>query len=168
MELNPFRYFLKRYHSPDLRPSEMKRMLNLWLPFVINQIRIKSISNDFQQVNVILKHSFWNRNPYKAVWGGAIASTVDPFFPMMLKQVFLRKGIPTDFLSKASNVQFLKLVESDLTFPFRVSSENITSAEKALQETGKYAGWHTVEAVDKNGKICVKGEVQVYLRLRNN
>ena len=145
----------------------MKRMLNLWLPFLFNQIRIKYISDDFYKIDVVLKHTFWNRNPYKAVWGGAVASAGDPFFPMMMKQVFLRKGMPTDFLSKASKVQFLKMVETDLIFPFRINNKDVESAEKSLQKTGKYEGWHFVEAMDKNGKICVKGEVQIYLRLRN-
>ena len=38
MNINPAHYFLKRYHSPDLKPKELKRMLNLWFPFLLNRI----------------------------------------------------------------------------------------------------------------------------------
>ena len=50
MNLNPFHYLLKRYHSQDLKPSELKRMLNLWFPFFVNRIRIISISYDFYEI----------------------------------------------------------------------------------------------------------------------
>ena len=49
MELNPAKYFIKRYHSRDLRPSEMKRMLNMWLPFIFNRVKIEYISDDFTE-----------------------------------------------------------------------------------------------------------------------
>mgnify|MGYP000047055679 CR=1 FL=1 len=81
MNLNPVQYFLKRYHSPELKPKELKRMLNLWFPFLVNRISIISISDDFCHMQVCLKHSFWNRNPNKSIWGGSIASAMDPFFP---------------------------------------------------------------------------------------
>ena len=101
MNINPAHYFLKRYHSPDLKPKELKRMLNLWFPFLLNRISIILISDDFYHMQVCLKHSFWNRNPNKSIWGGSIASAMDPFFPILMKQLLLRKGLVTDFYSKA-------------------------------------------------------------------
>ena len=116
MNFNPARYFLKRYHSPSLQPNELKRMLNLWLPFILNRIKIKYISDDFKTIHVMLKYSFWNRNPNKSVWGGSIASVLDPFFSIMMKQIILRKGVSTDFFSKSINVDFIKEVQSNILF----------------------------------------------------
>lgn len=163
---NPVHYFLKRYHSPSLRPNELKRMLNLWLPFILNRIKIQSISNDFTNIHVLLKHSFWNRNPNKSVWGGSIASVLDPFFPIMIKQTVLRKGIHTDFFSKAVNVDFIKQVQSNILFHFIITNAEIAKVETALQENGKYEGWHSVSGIDSNENVCVKGKIQVYLRKR--
>ena len=72
MIFNPAKYFLKRYHAPDLQPKELRRMLNLWFPFLVNRIQIISITEDFHEMHVSLKHYFWNRNPNKSVWGGSI------------------------------------------------------------------------------------------------
>ena len=166
MNLNPAHYFLKRYHSPDLRPKELKRMLNLWFPFLVNRISIILISDDFHHMHVYLKHSFWNRNPNKSIWGGSIASAMDPFFPILMKQILLRKGIIADFYSRAVNVQFIKMVKSDVTFQFSISDEKVVQAEKDLDQNGKYEGWHSVEGIATNGKVCVKGEVQIFLRKR--
>ena len=60
MNLNPVHYFIKRYHSPNLKADELKRMLNLWFPFLVNRIKIISVSNDFHEIIVQLKHSFLN------------------------------------------------------------------------------------------------------------
>ena len=58
MLINPIQYFIKSYHSPDLSASELKRILNLWLSFILNQIKIISISEDFYESDVKLKPSF--------------------------------------------------------------------------------------------------------------
>ena len=166
MNLNPVHYFLKRYHSPDLKPNELKLMLNLWFPFLVNRIKILSITNDFNQMDVQLKHSFWNRNPNKSVWGGSITSALDPFFPIMIKQVMLKKGIRTDFFSKAVHVEFVKQVNTHILFQFKIKETEIIEAENSLKNNGKYEDWHTVEGIDSSGNICVNGKVQVYLRKR--
>ena len=163
---NPVHYFLKRYHSPNLRPNELKRMLNLWLPFILNRIKIQSISYDFTNIHVLLKHSFWNRNPNKSIWGGSISSAMDPFFPILIKQILLRKGIETDFYSQAIHVQFIKMVKSNVTFKFIICKEEVARAEKQLEQNGKYEGWHTADGVDDKGSVCVYGQVQVHLRKR--
>ena len=166
MKLNPAHYFLKRYHSPDLDANELKWMLNLWFPFLLNRIKILSISNDFTEMEVKLNHSFWNRNPNKSVWGGSIASVLDPFFPIMIKQILLREGIRTDFFSKSINIDFIKQVQSNILFNFQITNSQINVAKKSLINTNKYEGWHTVKGIDVTGNLCVNGKVQVYLRKR--
>ena len=91
---------------------------------------------------------------------------MDPFFPILMKQILLRKGIVTDFYSKAVNVQFIKMVRSNVTFQFSISGKEIALAEKELDQKGKYEGWHYVEGIASKDKFCVKGEVQIFLRKR--
>ena len=166
MNLNPYRYFLKRYHSRDLKPGELKRMLNFWFPFLLNRIRITFIADDFYEIQVRLKYSFWNQNPNKSVWGGSIASALDPFFPVMMKQIILRKGTSTDFFSKAIHVEFIRMVESHISFNFKITKEDVIKTEEILKNDGKYEGWHSVYGVDINGNKCVHGKVQISLRKR--
>ena len=106
MNLNPYRYIIKRYYSKDLTPSEFK-LMNFWLPFFFNRIKIVYVSNDFKKVDVLLKHTFWNRNPNKSLWGGAIFSAVDPFYPIILKQILLQHNIETIFLMADINNQVI-------------------------------------------------------------
>ena len=141
-------------------------MLNFWFPFLVNRIRIISIADDFHEMQVRLKHSFWNRNPNKSVWGGSIASALDPFFPVMMKQIILRRGTSTDFFSKAIHVEFVRKVETNIFFQFNITEQEVINAEKMLYNDGKYEGWHFVSGMDTKGNICVNGKVQVYLKKR--
>jgi hypothetical protein len=166
MIINPVKYFLKRYYASDLRPNELKWMLNLWFPFMVNRIQIISITEDFHKMNVRLKYSFWNQNPNKSIWGGSITSALDPFFPIMMKQLLLKRGIVTDFYSKAVNVKFIKMIKSNVIFHFYISEEEVTSAENFLDQNGKYDGWHSINGIDNKGNICVNGRVQIYLKRR--
>ena len=155
-----------RYHSAQLKPSELKRMLNLWLPFIFNRIKITKVSNDFRNIEVRLKLSFWNRNPGKALWGGAIFSAADSFFPIMLKQNALLNGIETDFFTKSTNVSYLKPSKTDLVFNFTLSDQEVDNMIDILKKDGKYQEWHTVYGIDKNDNKCVKVKIQPYLRIR--
>ena len=57
MNYNPYRYIMRLYHSKDLTPREFK-LINFWLPFFFNRIKIDYVSDDFKDVNVILKHTY--------------------------------------------------------------------------------------------------------------
>ena len=84
----------------------------------------------------------------------------------MIKQVILKKGIRTDFFSKAVHVEFIKQVNTHVLFQFKIKETEIIEAENSLKNNGKYEDWHTVEGIDSSGNICVNGKVQVYLRKR--
>ena len=155
-----------RYHSAQLKPSELKRMLNLWLPFIFNRIKITKVSNDFRNIEVRLKLSFWNRNPGKALWGGAIFSAADSFFPIMLKQNALLNGIKTQFFTKSTHVNYIKEAKTKLIFNFKLTDEDVLNMVKILNSDGKYQEWHTVYGIDDFGNKCAKIKIQPYLRIR--
>ena len=167
MKLNPITFFIRRYHSANLKPDELRIMLNLWLPFIFNRIKICRIYTDFTKIDVVLKHSIWNRNPNKGLWGGSIFSAIDSFYPIMLKQNAIIRGYKTDFFTKAAEVNFIKEAKSDLRFKFSLTQEEIETVISGLLDNGKYDCWHSVEGIDKNGDVCIKSRIQSYLRLRN-
>lgn len=167
MIFNPAKYFIKRYHSPDLKPSELKIMLNLWIPFIFNRVKTEEISDDFTEIKIRLIHSIWNRNPNKALWGGAIFSAADGFFPIILKQIALRNGIKTDFFTKSTTVKYIREAKTDLTFHFKVMNDEIEDFFKIIKRDGKYQEWHTIDGIDTHGKKCIEVKIQPYLRIRN-
>jgi len=141
-------------------------MLNLWIPFIFNGIRIIYISDNFRSIDVRLKLSFWNRNPGKAIWGGAIFSAADSFYPIMLKQNAIIKGIQTQFFTKSTQVNYLKEAKTNLIFSFKLTEDQVDNMVNILNTNGKYQEWHTVYGLDDFGSKCVKIKIQPYLRIR--
>ena len=47
---------------------------------------------------------------------------------------------------------------------FKISEDDIQTAESELDINGKYEKWHKVEAINKNGIVCAEAEMLVYLR----
>ena len=39
MNLNPYKYIIKRYYSKDLTPHEFK-LMNIWLPFFLIELKL--------------------------------------------------------------------------------------------------------------------------------
>lgn len=142
-------------------------MLNLWLPFIFNRVKIIHVSDDFSEAKIKLKHTFWNRNPNKALWGGAIFSAADSFYPILLKQIALRSGIKTDFFTKSTTVKYIKEAKTDLTFDFKINKEEIQTFFEILEKDRKYQEWHTVNGIDNFGVKCIEVKIQPYLRIRN-
>ena len=142
-------------------------MLNLWIPFIFNRIKIIRVSDDFRKIDVRLKLSFWNRNPGKAIWGGAIFSAADSFFPIMLKQNALYGGIKTEFFTKSTQVNYIKEAKTNLMFNFELTEDEVLHMVQILNEDGKYQEWHTVYGIDENLDKCVKVKIQPYLRVRS-
>jgi hypothetical protein len=121
------------------------------------------------RVEVLLKRSFWNQNPGKSIWGGAIFSATDSFYPIMLKQIIMKQfNIPTEVFTKATNLQYLRESKTDITFEFVLTKSDVTLTHTNLMSTNKHEEWYRVAGHDTNGKICIQADIQAYLRCRNN
>ena len=47
---------------------------------------------------------------------------------------------------------------------FKITKENIQIVEKNLNQKGKFEIIHTVDAINKEGLICAKAKMNIYLR----
>ena len=142
--------------------------MNIYPPLLFNRIILKEISKDFMMMKVVIKRSFLNINHYKTIFGGSIFSACDPFFPIMYYHIFARKKHKLIVWIKSAEISYLKPAESSLELTFNINQEEINHAKKELGKSGKFENWHTVEAKNKNGVICVKAKIQIYLRNLNN
>tara|TARA_Y100000739_G_scaffold222335_1_gene223761 strand:+ start:189 stop:668 length:480 start_codon:yes stop_codon:yes gene_type:complete len=142
----------------------IKFVLNIFPPLLFNRIVLKEISDDFLEMKVVLKKALFNVNFHKTIFGGSIFSACDPYFPTMYYHIFAKKRRKLIIWLKSAEIQYLKPADSTLRLHFKITKENIELAEKTLNEKGKFEIWHTVKALNKEGVVCVKARMQVYLR----
>lgn len=142
----------------------LRFVLNIFPPLLFNRIVLKEISDDFMQMRVVIRRALFNLNFYKTIFGGTIFSACDPYFPTMYYHIFESKGRKLIVWLKAAEIKYIEPAYTTLKLDFKISEEEVKLAEKTLNEKGKVEIWHNVDAINKQGIICAKAKMQIYLR----
>ncbi len=150
-----------------ITPFRFKTIFNLYPPLFINRAKVIHVSNDFKEVDVILRFSLMNRNFNGSTFGGSIFMAADAYYPVMYRAGLLNRHIQTQAWLKQATIDYLKPAHSDLIYKYRLSDEDMDNAETTIKESGRFKGWHTVEALDKEGDTCARIKLLSYLRADN-
>ncbi|MGY8989151.1 MAG: hypothetical protein ACKVJA_02720, partial [Flavobacteriales bacterium] len=93
-----------------------------------------------------------------------IFSACDPYFPTMYYNIFEQKNRKLEIWLKSANIKYKLPATTHLFLKFKISEDDIKTAESELDRNGKYEKWHKVKAINKNGIVCAEAEMLVYLR----
>ena len=144
-----------------LLKRHMRRLLNLWPPFLGAGIRVKRLQPDWKEIDVELNLHFWNANFVGTHYGGSLYSMTDPFYMLMLIENLGRDYIVWD---KSANIRFRKPGQGRLVARFRLSDEQIEAIRRDLQTQPKIEPTFLVEVTDESGAVIA--EVQKVLHVR--
>jgi acyl-coenzyme A thioesterase PaaI-like protein len=142
-------------------PKIVKRALNIWPPFWGAGISIQTIAPNFQEVRVILKDRFWNRNANRSQYGGSIFSMTDPVFSLMLMGILREEYFVWD---KQSEIDFISPGTSDLSAQFLISDEKIQEIKRLTEAGEKCFPKFEVYIYDKKGKVVARVNRTLYVR----
>ena len=142
----------------------LKLILNLYPPLFFNRIRVKKISLDFKEINVVLKKSIFNINFHKTIFGGSIFSACDPYFPTMYYNIFKLKNKELIIWVKDAKIKYLQPATSNLFLNFKIKNSQIKEIESNLKTQGKYEIKNEVLAINKEGITCAQAVITTYLR----
>jgi len=62
-----------------MKASTLRRIMNIWPPYLGAGIRVKEISPDFRKVVVELRQKWFNKNYVGTHFGGSLYAMIDPF-----------------------------------------------------------------------------------------
>ena len=147
-----------------LRRKTLQLILNIFPPLFFNRIILKKVSEDYTYMKVKIRRSILNINFHKTIFGGTIFSAFDPYFPTMYYNIFEQKNRKLEIWLKSANIKYKRPAITHLFLEFKISEDDIQTAESELDSNGKYEKWHKVEAINKKGIVCVEAEMLVYLR----
>ena len=142
-------------------PKIVRWALNIWPPFWGAGISIKNISENFQDVRVVLKDRFWNRNANRTQYGGSIFSMTDPVFSLMLMGIFREEYFVWD---KKAEIDFISPGTSNLEAHFVISDEKIKEIKQLTENGNKCFPEFEVYIYDKNGKVVARVNRTLYVR----
>lgn len=150
-----------------ITPFRFKTIFNFYPPLFINRTKVIHVSDDFKEVDVVLRFSLINRNFNGSTFGGSIFMAADAYYPIMYRAALSNRHVQSQAWLKQAEIDYLKPACSDLTYKYRLSDEDMDNAETAIRDAGRFKEWHTVEAVDKEGDVCARIKLLSYLRADN-
>lgn len=147
-----------------LRRKTLQFVLNIFPPLFFNRIILKKVSEDYTYMKVKIRRSILNINFHKTIFGGSIFSAFDPYYPTMYYNIFYQKNRKLEIWLKSAKIKYKKPATTHLMLEFKINKEDIISAEKEINQKGKFEIWHSVQAINKSGVVCAEAEILVFLR----
>jgi acyl-coenzyme A thioesterase PaaI-like protein len=144
-----------------MKASALRRVLNVWPPFVFSGIRVESWSDDWRYARVRLKLTWYNRNYVKTQFGGALFMMADPFWMIMVMESLGRDYIVWD---KAGAIDFIAPGREDVFAEFVLDDAVLDELRAATAGGEKYLRWFEVDIKTAGGEPIAKFRKQLYVR----
>src|SRR6185369_4123590 len=116
-------------------PTRLRRVLNIWPPFLFSGIRVEAIADDWRYARVRLKLRWYNRNYVKTQFGGALFAMVDPFWMILTLEALRHEYIVWD---KAGEIEFVAPGREDVIAEVRIDDAMLEEIYAATANGEKY------------------------------
>lgn len=144
-----------------LPPKWLKRILNLWPPYLGAGIKVMEISENWDYVKVKLKKGMLNSNYFGTAYGGSLFSMTDPFYVLLLTNRLGRDYIVWD---KGASIKYIAPGRTDVFCEFQLSEEQVEDIRAKAHELGKYEPEFEVDVVDLEGNLIAKAFKKLYVK----
>jgi acyl-coenzyme A thioesterase PaaI-like protein len=144
-----------------MKPSTLRRIFNVWPPFLCCGIRVEAIADDWRYARVRLKLRWYNRNYVGTHFGGNLFSMGDPFWMIMTLEALGRDYIVWD---KAGAIDFVAPGRADVYAEFRLDEAVLDELRAATANGEKTLRWFEVEIKTATGELVAKVRKQLYVR----
>lgn len=139
----------------------LRRLMNLWPPFLFSGIRIRTIADDWRHAEVELRAHWWNRNYVGVHFGGSLFAMTDPFWMLLAIHALGRDYIVWD---KAGGIEFLKPGRGTVRAHFRLDDTSLDEIRAATAGGDKHLRWFETEIVDIDGEVVARARKQLHVR----
>lgn len=146
-----------------MRASTLRRLLNLWPPYLFSGIRVLSISDDYTEANVALRLRPWNRNYVKSQFGGSLFAMVDPFWMLLAMH---QLGGDYYVWDKAGAIDFVAPGYEDVYAYFKLEDGVVDELRAAAASGDKVLRWFETEVTTASGQLIARVRKQLYVRLK--
>ena len=143
----------------------MRRMLNVWPPFLFSGISVREISQDFRHVTVRLRKRLLTSNYVGTLFGGSLYAMTDPFFMLMVLKNLGSSYIVWD---KRSEIEYVSPGKTTVFAEFHLSDADVDEIRREVEATGKFLKWFDVEITTADATVVAIVRKQIYVRKKAN
>lgn len=148
----------------NVSAKTMKRLLNLYPPYLGAGIKVENISQNWNELRVSMAVRWYNRNAVGTHFGGSIYSMIDPHIMLILMK---RLGSDYWIWDKSADIDFIKATKKKITAHIFISDEEIEKI-KALASTGqKQLPQFTVDITDSDQTLIARVNKVIYIKKKS-
>ena len=142
----------------------MRRLVNIYPPYVGAGVRVKRISADFRELDVEMKLRWFNRNYVATQFGGSLYSMTDPFLMLMLM-----KNLGPDYLvwDKSASIEFKQPGRGTVTARFRLTGEDVATARERTAGGERYLPVFPIDVTDADGTVVARVTKTLYIKKKS-
>lgn len=146
-----------------MKPTTLRRIFNLWPPFLFAGIRVQAIAPDWRHARVRLKLAWYNRNYVRTHFGGNLFSMTDPFW-----MILVMHNLGPDYVvwDKAAEIEFVAPGREDVFADFQLESAVLDELRQAAAGGDKVLRWFDTEVKTASGELVARVRKQLYVRLK--
>lgn len=152
--------FFKK-HNSHIPVWLMRRLFNLWPPYLGSGIEVIEGSEDFRYIKTCLKRRWYNLNYVGTSYGGSLYSMTDPFYMFMLINILGNDYIVWD---KGAHIDFVRPGKSHVYAEFKITDEILEDIREKTKEGRKYIFELPVDVVDTQGELVASVKKTLYVR----
>ena len=139
----------------------MRRMLNIWPPFLFSGISVREISQDFRHVKVRLRKRLLTSNYVGTLFGGSLYAMTDPFFMLM---VLKNLGPGYIVWDKQGEIEYVSPGKTTVFAEFNLSETDIEEIAREVETSGKFLKWFDVHITTADSTLVAVVKKQIYVR----
>lgn len=154
---------LQRGDLQRLDAAALRRILNLYPPYLGAGVRVVEGSADYRRWVVEMRLRPFNRNYFGTHFGGSLYSMCDPWFVLILS-----KNLGPEFLvwDEVATIRFKKPGKGRVRAVFELSDEAIQEVRTTTLAQRKTHPTFAAEVQDESGAVVAEVEKTIYVRKR--
>jgi acyl-coenzyme A thioesterase PaaI-like protein len=144
-----------------MTPRRLRRLFNLWPPYLFAGIRVVSIGDDWRSAEVELRSHWWNRNYVGVHFGGSLFAMTDPFWMLLTMNALGKDYIVWD---REGAIEFLKPGRGTVRAVFALNDGVLADIRAATATGEKSLHWFDTEVSDAAGEVVARVRKRLYVR----
>jgi acyl-coenzyme A thioesterase PaaI-like protein len=143
----------------------LRRVLNLWPPFLFSGIRVLELADDFSRARVGLTRQWYNRNFVGTHFGGSLFAMTDPFWMVM---ALCRLGDRYIVWDKSAAIEFVEATKAPVFAEFVLGDATLDEIRAATAGGEKCLRWFETEVRTADGEVIARVRKELYVRRKRD
>lgn len=144
-----------------MKARTLRRLINLWPPFLFAGIRCTRLDDDWLAADVELRMGRLNRNWVGTHFGGSLYAMTDPFYMIMLLQ---RLGPDHVVWDKTATIDYVAPGRGTVTARFRLDEARVEAIRAACADGGRHLPTFRCEVRDAADGIVATVDRTLHVR----